>query len=175
MDNGAGSAGRTLKVALKSHLSPNGKMLFHRLIIGISLIWLGMILGISFLEAPVKFMAPSVTREIGLDIGRYVFGVFNKVECALAIVMAILVVIIRQKGRQLILPGVVWWSLALQTFWLLPVLDERTGLILQGQTPTPSHLHTVYIVLEVLKSVALAVYGFRAFGERKKEKHPLVF
>jgi hypothetical protein len=103
----------------------NGKMLFHRLIAGLSFIWLGMILGISFLEAPVKFMAPSVTREIGLDIGRFVFSVFKKVECALAIVMAILVIIIRQKGRQLIFPGVVWWPLALQTFWLMPFLDER--------------------------------------------------
>ena len=126
------------------------------------MIWLGMILGISFLETPVKFMAPGVTLEIGLDIGRQVFGIFNKVECGLALALAILVGIIRQKGRWVILPVVVWSSLALQTFWLLPLLDDRVGLILQGQTPPPSHLHTFYVVLEVLKAIALAVYGFRA-------------
>ena len=141
-------------------------MLFHRLLVCISLIWLGMILGISFLETPVKFKAPSVTLEIGLDAGRQVFGVFNKVECALALAMAILIVIIRQKGRLVIPLGVVWSSLALQTFWLLPILDDRVELILQGQTPAPSYLHTIYVVLEVLKAVVLAVYGFWAFRER---------
>jgi len=141
-------------------------MLFNRLLVCISLIWLGMILGISFLETPVKFKAPSVTLEIGLDVGRQVFDVFNKVECALAIAMMILIVIIRQKDRLVIFLGVVWSSLVLQTFWLLPILDDRVELILQGQTPAPSSLHMVYVVLEVLKAVALAVYGLRAFRER---------
>jgi hypothetical protein len=141
-------------------------MLFHRLLACISLIWLGMILGISFLETPVKFKAPSVTLEIGLDVGRQVFGVFNKVECVLALGMAILIVIIREKDRLVIPLGVVWSSLVLQTFWLLPILDDRVELILQGQTPAPSYLHTIYVGLEVLKAVALAVYGFWAFRER---------
>lgn len=141
-------------------------MFFHRLLVCISLIWLGMILGISFLEAPLKFMAPSVTLEIGLDIGRQVFGVFNKVECAMALAMAILVVIVRQKDRLVIALGLVWSSLALQTFWLLPMLDDRVELILQGQTPAPSSLHMIYVVLEILKAVALAVYGFWVFRGR---------
>ena len=141
-------------------------MLLHRLLVCISLIWLGMILGISFLEAPVKFQAPSVTLEIGLDIGRRVFGIFNKVECALALVMVLLTLIIRQKDWLLIPLGIVWSSLALQTFWLLPFLDDRAALILQGQTPAPSSLHTIYVVLEVLKAVALAVYGFCGFRAR---------
>lgn len=144
-------------------VTENRKIVLHRVLIGISLIWLGMILGISFLETPVKFTAPSVTLEIGLDIGRQVFGVFNKVECALAIGMAILIVIVRQKDRLLIPLGVVWSSLALQTFWLLPILDDRVELILQGQTPAPSYLHTIYVVFEVLKAVALAGYGFWAY------------
>jgi hypothetical protein len=48
----------------------------------------------------------------------------------------------------------------LQTFWLLPILDVRAGLIIQGKTPAPSSLHTTYVVLEVLKAVALAVYAY---------------
>lgn len=142
-------------------------MFLRRLIICICMLWLGMILGISFLEAPVKFTVPSVTREIGLDIGRHVFGVFNRVECALAVVMAILVLIARQKDRLVILLGVAWICLALQTFWLLPFLDDRTDLILKGQAPPPSYLHTVYVVLEALKAVVLAVFGLRAFRQRQ--------
>ena len=105
-------------------------------------------------------MAPSVTLEVGLDIGRQVFGAFNKVECAFALAMAILLIIIRKKDPSMIPLGLAWLSLTLQTVWLLPVLEDRVEVIIQGQTPAPSILHTIYVVLEVLKAVALAAYGF---------------
>lgn len=35
--------------------------------------WFGMVVAISFLEAPIKFRAPGVTLAIGLGIGRKVF------------------------------------------------------------------------------------------------------
>ena len=147
-------------MSLKIDSLKNRKDLIDRSAACIALIWLGMVLGISFLEAPVKFMAPSVTLEIGLDIGRYVFGVFNKVECVLALVIAILLIIVRRKDLSMVPIGLAWLSLALQTAWLLPVLEARTEVIIQGQTPAPSILHTIYVALEVLKAVALAVYGF---------------
>ena len=142
------------------------KKVLHRLLICISLTWLGMILGISFLEAPLKFTAPGVTPEIGLSIGGKVFGAFNKIECALAIAMAILVAMIRQKDRLAISLVIVWSALAIQTLWLLPVLMDRIELILQGQRPASSPLHSFYIFLEILKAMLLAVYGFYAFRER---------
>ncbi len=138
----------------------NRKDLIDRSAACTALIWLGMVLGISFLEAPVKFMAPSVTLEIGLDIGRYVFGVFNKVECVFALVIAILLITARRKDLSMVPIGLAWLSLALQTVWLLPVLAARSELIIQGQTPPPSVSHTIYVVLEVIKAVSLAVYGF---------------
>ena len=64
-------------------------------------------------------------------------------------------------------PGVVVSSLALQTAWLLPVLQARTELIIQGQTPPPSVSHTIYVVLEVIKAVSLIVYGFWKVLKRK--------
>ena len=145
---------------LKIESHKRRKKLIYRFPACIALIWLGMVLGISFLEAPVKFMAPSVTLEIGLDIGRYVFGAFNKVECAFALIMAILLIIIRKKDVTLIPLGLAWLFLALQTVWLLPVLETRAEIIIQGRKPAPSILHTFYVALEVLKAVALAAYGF---------------
>ncbi|MGD2014021.1 MAG: hypothetical protein PVH37_15375 [Desulfobacterales bacterium] len=143
----------------KIDLQKNRKDLIDRTTACIALIWLGMVLGISFLEAPVKFMAPSVTREIGLDIGRYVFGVFNKVECVFALIIAILLIITRRKDLSMVPLGLAWLSLALQTAWLLPVLAARTEVIIQGHTPAPSVSHTIYVVLELMKAVSLAVYG----------------
>ncbi len=136
-------------------------MVSKRVIVFVCLLWLGMILGISFLEAPVKFQAPSVTLSIGLDIGRSVFGMFNKVEIAFGIATLVLIVIIRQRLLETIPFVIVWTILILQTLWLLPYLDHRVELILQGQTPEDSVLHTVYIVMEMIKVASLAVYGFR--------------
>ncbi|MER2093219.1 MAG: hypothetical protein ABS918_10760, partial [Saccharopolyspora rectivirgula] len=53
--------------------------------------WLGMVLAISFLEAPLKFRAPGVTTRIGLGIGRLVFRALNAVEVVLAVAVALLI------------------------------------------------------------------------------------
>ena len=35
------------------------------------LIWFGIVIGISVIEAPAKFSAPSLTREVALDVGNH--------------------------------------------------------------------------------------------------------
>ena len=45
--------------------------------VAVTFVWLGMVLAISFLEAPLKFRAPHVTLPIGLGIGRLVFRALN--------------------------------------------------------------------------------------------------
>lgn len=49
-------------------------MLWHRLSDFIGLLWLGMIVGISFVATPLKFQAPGVTLGIGLEISRLWFS-----------------------------------------------------------------------------------------------------
>ena len=56
-----------------------------------SLVWLGMLLGISFLEAPLKFRAPGITLPLGLGIGRLVFRALNAAEHALAATLTLAV------------------------------------------------------------------------------------
>jgi hypothetical protein len=45
-----------------------------------TLVWLGMVLAISFLEAPLKFRAEGLDLRVGLAIGRIVFRGLNVVE-----------------------------------------------------------------------------------------------
>jgi hypothetical protein len=52
--------------------------------VAVTFVWLGMVLAISFLEAPLKFRAHGVTIPIGLGIGRLVFRALNLVEAAFA-------------------------------------------------------------------------------------------
>jgi hypothetical protein len=59
--------------------------------VAVTFVWLGMVLAISFLEAPLKFRAPNVTLQIGLGIGRLVFRALNTVEVGFALVILAIV------------------------------------------------------------------------------------
>ncbi|WP_338142595.1 hypothetical protein [Brevibacterium aurantiacum] len=50
-------------------------------------IWLGLIIGISLIEAPLKFTAPGITIPLGLGIGRLVFTAMNWVEIGIAVIL----------------------------------------------------------------------------------------
>src|SRR5699024_3198490 len=52
-------------------------------------IWLGLIIGISFIEAPLKFTAPGITIPLGLGIGRRVFLAMNVTEIVLAVILVL--------------------------------------------------------------------------------------
>ncbi len=52
----------------------------HAVSIAVTFTWLGMVVAISFLEAPLKFRAPGVTVRFGLGIGRLVFRALNITE-----------------------------------------------------------------------------------------------
>ena len=125
----------------------------------ITILWSGMIAGISFLEAPVKFTAPSLTLPIGLDVGRHVFGAFNKVEIVFG---TILMLLIFMKKSPLLLKLPCFLAvilLILETFWLLPVLDKRALIIIAGQSPEGASPHTWYIVFEAIKLISLLIAG----------------
>jgi hypothetical protein len=97
---------------VSSKKTNTANLLRHRLLVFIGLFWLGMIVGISFVATPLKFQVPSVTLGIGLDIGRLVFGVFNKIEIAFAILMAFLILLSEKKDKSLVVLGLVWLALA---------------------------------------------------------------
>ncbi|MGV0798843.1 hypothetical protein ABQF26_17835, partial [Mycolicibacterium elephantis] len=69
----------------------------------VPMLWLGMVLAISFLEAPLKFGAPGVTLPIGLGIGRRVFKALNGVEVVLAAVLLAATLVARPSTAVLIL------------------------------------------------------------------------
>jgi len=61
----------------------------RRTTIIISVLWLGFVLSISFMEAWLKFQAEGVTQVIGLSIGKLVFGALNKVEIFFLILLLV--------------------------------------------------------------------------------------
>jgi hypothetical protein len=118
-----------------------------------------MVAGISFLEAWVKFQAPSITLEEGLDVGRHVFGALNLVEIGWALVVAALVTLVRPPRLVVAALAVAVLVVALQSAWLLPVLDERIEMRLAGEMPAPAPYHVLYVGLEAVKLAALLGAG----------------
>ena len=135
-------------------------------LIVICLLWAGMILGISFLEAPVKFTAPSLTLAVGLDVGRHVFGAFNKVEIVWALACLALARASKPGRRAALALSIATGVLVIQTLWLLPVLDRRVTLILGGGTPPNAPYHLLYIALEAVKLAALGGAGIALAARR---------
>ena len=135
-------------------------MFLRILQIAIPFVWFGALGAISFMEAPLKFTAPNVTLELGLGIGRVVFQTLNKIEIALAALLILSFVFARPKTKSPVyLFGGVALLLALETVWLLPILDARAGQIIGGNAPAASSLHIVYIVFDAVKFISLFVLG----------------
>lgn len=122
----------------------------------IALLWLGLLLGVSFLATPVKFQAPSLDLTAALDVGRVTFALFSKVEWLLWAALAAATVF-SSSARLLRMAGALILLLLLttQTLWLLPVLDERAGQIVAGATVSASKHHLFYIAADAVKALVL--------------------
>ena len=135
-------------------------MILRILQIAIPFVWFGLIGGISFLEAPLKFQAPNVTIALGLGIGRLVFFALNKIEIALALLMVFSFIKIRPREKfPIVCFAVIALLLLLETLWLLPVLDARAIEVINGTAAPYSNAHFIYIAFDLIKFVLLFALG----------------
>jgi hypothetical protein len=133
-----------------------------QLLVAVVFLWLGMVLAISFLEAPLKFRAPGVTVPIGLGIGRLVFRALNGVEAVLAVVLVV-AVIAGALGTGVVLGAVIAVAvLVVQLAAIRPALNRRSDRVLAGADLPRSRAHLGYIAAEVIKVAALVVTGILA-------------
>jgi hypothetical protein len=127
--------------------------------VAVTFVWLGMVLAISFLEAPLKFRAPNVTLQIGLGIGRLVFRALNTVEVGFALVILAIVVAGPTRARIAVAFFVAFAALAIQLIAVRPRLTRRSDKLLAGSAAPRSRGHCAYVGLEVVKVVGLVVAG----------------
>ena len=128
-------------------------------------VWIGFVCAISFMEAWLKFRAPGITVPLGLGIGRLVFNALNKVELVFALVVIINIFwnssgILKWQNLAFAIPLTL---LLIQTFWLLPSLDARAELHIQGLIVPPSNFHFYYVGIEVIKVASLTFFGLTLF------------
>jgi len=135
-------------------------------------VWFGMTAGISLLEAPVKFSAPTLTRPVALDVGRVVFEALNTAELV-ALIILLLLVRLSGKARELwAYCAAITLIVMVQSIWLLPLLSSRAELIVAGTEPAPSIAHAAYATTELLKLLLLLILGFHSMMNKPTQAHP---
>ena len=120
------------------------------------LLWAGVLFGVAFLATPAKFSAPSLSLPVALEVGRATFAILSRAEIAFA-ALSLGLVLAGAAGRTSVvtLCVIAWLGLLLNVLWLLPLLDERAQVVIDGGTPPPSHLHGLYIVIDAAKFLVL--------------------
>jgi hypothetical protein len=159
MDTPGAGPHRTPRPTAAGTAPPVGGPLWARTaLLVVPAVWLGLIVGISLIEAPLKFTAPGITIPLGLGIGRRVFLAMNVLEVVLAVLL--LVALWRCLGR----PGrqrlwTLGWAatavLVVKAAVIRPFLNERTDAVLAGEFEGGSVTHYVYVGAEVLLILAL--------------------
>ena len=125
-------------------------------------VWLGILVGVSFLPTLAKFHAASLDLAVALEVGRNTFAVFKKVEWGLATLLGIAVFFPRAPRAEIVLLAITVAIVAVQALWLLPALELRVEALVGGM-PMPSSIHhMLYAVLEAAKVLALAAVAFVA-------------
>jgi hypothetical protein len=143
--------------------------------------WAGGIAAIG-MEAAVKFKAPNLSRAVGLEVGQIVFAAFHKAQAggagllAATLCGAFVVASNRDRAAGVVLPlgerlaavplpvvggaGVALGALAVQHFYLFPLLSERAAAASHATPLPPSQVHVAYMGLEAAKLAALLGLGW---------------
>jgi hypothetical protein len=122
-------------------------------------VWIGLLGALSFIETPLKFLAPEVTLPIALGIGRLVLTAANIAGAVLLVALTVISVLQpRVPRRAWFVLGGLWLVLLVEVAVIRPPLNARTDAILAGQDPGASPLHVVYIVADVLLMLLLVAY-----------------
>lgn len=130
-------------------------------------LWAGLILGVSFVATPAKFLAPSLTLPVALDVGRATFRAGLWIELAFAAAVLTAGAFAFGRSGKTLAAAVAFFLLAMQRVVLLPSLDARTKLVMTGTQPPPSWHHIAWIGMDAsrfLLLVALCVAALRDAG-----------
>ena len=85
-----------------------------------SLLFAGMIVGISFIEAWAKFRTPGLTKGTALAAGKTVFGMFQRFQWLTLLILIIFSLLTLPHVKYLFFCAFILIFLAIQTFYLFP-------------------------------------------------------
>jgi Domain of unknown function (DUF4149) len=134
----------------------------------VCLLWAGIVIGISFIEAPVKFRTPTLSRSVAFDVGRTVFRASQWVQLGFGLLALCTALLGRAPRRAWACFLLASGTLVLQMAWIFPVLDARAQTVIAGGVPAGASPHALYGALEVLKVLALLAAGVLSLQSQRQ-------
>lgn len=125
----------------------------------------GIVVGLGFIAAWVKFTATRPDLLDLLDVGRVQFGALHWVELALVPLACLWIWLGGARGpRKWVAVTAV--SFLIQAVLIQPPLHTRMVERLAGETLPDSNLHIAYVVVSLALTVALVGQGFVAISQK---------
>jgi uncharacterized membrane protein len=119
-------------------------------------LWVGGMAALDFVDAPLRFAAPALSRNQAVALGQAVFARFNRIEIACGIVTLAAAIAARSARWTVVVTAVMLALAAVQTFYLTPEITRlAAGLDFVNRTPgDPRYaairsLHSLYAVAEI--------------------------
>jgi len=116
----------------------------------IAAIWIGLILGVSFFAAPIKFTAAGVSLEQLLAVGKVTFQAFSWIELSAFVLLVCASLKNLSKGVVISL-AVLCLLLLIQKFGILPGLDTELDQTVAGEAVEETNLHFIYVAIDFVK------------------------
>jgi len=125
-------------------------------------LWLGIAIGISGIETPIRFRTPPITRDGAAMLGVAIFHALAYIELVMLVVVMGAAIFIRD--RWIVgLVAVLGFVVAIEHTLVVPVLTVRAHLLVQGAHLEPSSVHAWATALEATKMIVLGAIGIRHF------------
>lgn len=122
-------------------------------------VWIGLLVALSFIETPLKFLAPDITVPLALGIGRLVLTAANIAGAVLLVAITVLSLMRPRVPRNaLIVLAAIWVTFIVQVAVIRPPLAARTDVVVAGGDPGESSLHILYVIADVIILALLVAY-----------------
>lgn len=124
-------------------------------------LWIGGMAALDFIDAPLRFATPALTRNQAVLLGQAVFARFNQIEVTCGVAALAAAIAARSPRWTVIVTAAMLILAAVQTFYLTPEITRHAaGLDFVNRTPgDPRYaairsLHGVYAAVELANFAA---------------------
>lgn len=126
------------------------------IIYAICLLWCGVLLGVSFIATPAKFLVAELDIVTAIKVGRATFEVYHYFEIVAVCLVFFALCAFRVNKTVWFYFGLLALVLAVQTFLVQPRLLANSDKLFAGITmQSKSYAHLYYIFCDCLKAVLL--------------------
>lgn len=126
------------------------------------LVWAGLSLGGNLIAAPAKFQVSSLSIAQLVSVGRAQFAWLGLAELGFATAVIALTLITRRRPSWTLATSIA--LLFVQQFAITPILQARSDMMQVDAMPPESHIHLIFVALEVVKFLCLVISGWHGLS-----------